>query len=175
VQFIEPGERIRLGEGEWLAVELSGHAFGQLGFYEETTKQFIVGDHVLPQITPNVAYLPDVDTDPLATFITALQHIQTYEVSMAYPGHRDPFEGLRERAEHIIEHHEERLQKMITILREQGAMTAYEVCIVTFGDKLGVHQMRFALSETIAHLYHLVNRGLLVEQQVDSVRKFSKL
>ena len=44
-------------------------------------------------------------------------------------------------------------------------LSAYEVCRATFGDRLSVHQMRFALSETIAHLILLETEGRI--QQVD--------
>jgi glyoxylase-like metal-dependent hydrolase (beta-lactamase superfamily II) len=163
VRYMEPGETVRMGGGSWLAYEMSGHAFGQLVFYEPTTKQMIIGDHVLPQITPNVAYLPEIDENPLATFIEALEAIQKVEISIAYPGHRDPFEGVAERAQYIIDHHLERLQKMLALFEGDAGLSAHDVCIGIFGDKLGVHQMRFALSETIAHLYYLVSRGQVVE------------
>ena len=165
VRYIEAGETIRLGGGTWTAYEMGGHAFGQLCFYEANTKQLLLGDHVLPQITPNVAYLPDVDTDPLATFIEALGRIQQFEVSMGYPGHRDPFANVAERAQTIIEHHLERLEKMKVMFVDEP-LTAHAICLGTFGEQLGVHQMRFALSETIAHLYYLVNQGQLVEVQL---------
>jgi glyoxylase-like metal-dependent hydrolase (beta-lactamase superfamily II) len=167
VRYIEPGETIRIGNGDWTVLEMSGHAYGQLCFYESTTKQCLIGDHVLPQITPNVAYLPEVDENPLATFITALREMQKIDVSVAYPGHRDPIENVSERIDTIIAHHEERLDRMLSVLKgvdHASGMTAFDCCLAIFGDKLGVHQLRFALSETIAHLVYLEQKGALLQR-----------
>jgi hypothetical protein len=67
-----------------------------------------------------------------------------------------------ERAAELIRHHEERLALMAAHLREPR--TAYEVCTATFGTQLSTHQLRFALSETIAHLVLLEAEGRIREQ-----------
>ncbi|MNE77081.1 hypothetical protein D3C80_1733660 [compost metagenome] len=38
-------------------------------------------------------------------------------------------------------------------------MTGYEVCAVLFGNALGIHQMRFAMSEALAHVIELIRLG----------------
>lgn len=37
--------------------------------------------------------------------------------------------------------------------------TSFELCLDIFGDRLSIHQLRFALAETIAHLVYLENEG----------------
>ncbi|MMZ66973.1 hypothetical protein D1872_295120 [compost metagenome] len=46
-------------------------------------------------------------------------------------------------------------------------MSGFEVCAALFGTDLGIHQMRFAMSEALAHLVELVRRGRAVEEAAD--------
>ena len=152
---------MRLGDRTYEAIETPGHAAGHLCFYDAEAKLIFCGDHVLPQISPNVSFLPQVEANPLGAYLRSLRDIGRLEVRMAYPGHREPWVGFSARAAELISHHEERLALMEAHLRQQP-QTSYEVCRVTFGDRLSVHQMRFALSETIAHLIYLELKGRIV-------------
>ncbi|MNP66607.1 hypothetical protein D3C76_1623350 [compost metagenome] len=81
-----------------------------------------------------------------------------YAVDRAYPGHRDSFQGFAKRCGELIVHHDKRLAQMQERIGA-GPCTAYECCIGLFGTRLTVHQFRFAMSETLAHLIHLEHRG----------------
>jgi len=48
-------------------------------------------------------------------------------------------------------------------------MSSYSVCRALFGDRLSVHQLRFALSETIAHMVYLRDEGRIREREQDGV------
>lgn len=162
VTVVEAGERVRLGCEEYEAIETPGHAAGHLCFYRAETAVMFCGDHVLPQISPNVSYLPGgIDENPLASYLASLEAIRRYEVRLAFPGHREPFGHLQQRADELIAHHAERLEAMRSKLAEPA--TAYRVCRATFGERLSLHQLRFALSETIAHLIWLREAGKLTE------------
>ncbi|MVP00538.1 MBL fold metallo-hydrolase [Paenibacillus lutrae] len=151
---LRPGDRVRLGDAEYEAIETPGHAAGHLCFYDAGAEEIFCGDHVLPRITPNISFMPGVEADPLGAYLSSLEEIGKLKVRMAYPGHRDPFAGFSERALELIRHHEERLASMTEKLRGQP-MTAYELCRATFGDRLSLHQLRFAMAETIAHTVRL--------------------
>ncbi|WP_040740731.1 MBL fold metallo-hydrolase [Paenibacillus ginsengihumi] len=162
VTVIARGERIRLGAAEYEALEMPGHAAGHLCFYRREEEVVFCGDHVLPQISPNVSYLPGVDENPLASYLASLDSVRTLPVRMAYPGHREPFSRFGERAAELIRHHGERLETMLAMAA--SPKTAYDVCREAFGDKLSLHQLRFALSETIAHLIWLREAGRAAEE-----------
>jgi glyoxylase-like metal-dependent hydrolase (beta-lactamase superfamily II) len=167
---LEPGQYVRLGDRDYLAILTPGHAEGHLCFYDETERVMFCGDHVLPKITPNVSYLPNCAEDnPLMSFMESLDQVSRFPVTKAYPGHRDPFETFAERTQEIIRHHHERLDKMRAAL--STPKTAYMVCRETFGDKLSLHQLRFALAETIAHLVYLQKNGSVrwLEQSSGSI------
>lgn len=154
---------VRLGDRVYEAIETPGHAAGHLIFYDAAAEVIFCGDHVLPQISPNVSFLPQVEENPLGAYLSSLQEISRLPVKMAYPGHREPWSGFGARAEELVRHHHERLALMEGQL--SVPLSAYEVCRATFGDRLSIHQMRFALSETIAHLILLEAEGRI--QQVD--------
>jgi glyoxylase-like metal-dependent hydrolase (beta-lactamase superfamily II) len=148
---------VRLGDRVYQAIETPGHAEGHLCFYDAEAEVIFCGDHVLPQISPNVSFLPEVEANPLGAYLSSLRDVSRLRVKMAYPGHREPWPLFGERAAELIRHHEERLALMAAHLREPR--TAYEVCTATFGTQLSTHQLRFALSETIAHLVLLEAEG----------------
>ncbi|WP_223070378.1 MBL fold metallo-hydrolase [Paenibacillus caui] len=158
VTYIDESDRLVMGGRSWQPVETGGHASGHLSFYLREEGIMLCGDAVLPQISPNISLYPGGDPQPLQTFLDGLQKLSGYEVKMAYPGHRRPFDYFRSRTEALIAHHEERLAKVLGLLR-QGPKNAYEICLALFGNTLGIHQMRFAMSESLAHLIELVRRG----------------
>ncbi|HEX7057236.1 MAG TPA: MBL fold metallo-hydrolase [Bacilli bacterium] len=154
---IGKGETIRIGNRNCLIMEHGGHAAGHLSFLDTATKEIFCGDQVLPQITPNISYIPGIDPDPLRTYLAGLRELSRLKAAVAYPGHREPFAGIAHRAEEIIQHHEQRLLNISGFMKN-GA-TAYEICLAMFGANLSLHQLRFALSETIAHMIYLARGG----------------
>lgn len=163
--LLRPGELVRLGDRSYEAIDTPGHAAGHLVFYDREARELLCGDHVMPHISPNVSYLPDVDEDPLRAYLGSLAETGSLPVDMAYPGHREPFARLAERAAELIQHHHERLAQMVEHLRTP--MTAYELCRTVFGMRLTTHQLRFALAETIAHLVYLAGEGRITSQEQD--------
>lgn len=168
---IEPDRSVRIGDRDYRPIVAPGHAAGQLLFYDEERREIICGDHVLPSITPNVGLLPGFDDNPLRSYIDSLKQVSRLQVEMAYPGHRDPFASFSDRAIEIVRHHEERLGAMEAKLREP--MTSYALCLAIFGDRLSIHQLRFALSETIAHLVYLREQGRVRETERDGIFYYS--
>ncbi|MFD7520819.1 MBL fold metallo-hydrolase [Paenibacillus chitinolyticus] len=160
---LRAGDRVRLGGAAYEAIETPGHAAGHLCFYDAQTREIFCGDHVLPQISPNVSFMPGVEDDPLGAYMASLRDIAPLAVDMAYPGHRSPFAAFGRRAEELVRHHEERLELMADKLHEP--MTAYELCRDTFGDRLTLHQLRFAMAETIAHTVRLAVEGRVTESE----------
>lgn len=162
VSFIPIGEPFRLGDRLFKPIVTPGHAVGHICFYDELGKVMFCGDHVLPQISPNVSYIPGVDDNPLLSFLTSLEEINQYKVVMAYPGHREPFASFNSRVIELIAHHEDRLDKMLACLVEPKH--AFQLCLEFFGERLSIHQMRFAMAETLAHVIYLQKANKIVEK-----------
>ncbi|MGQ3478458.1 MBL fold metallo-hydrolase [Paenibacillus sp. TY11] len=162
------------GGRSWMPVETGGHAPGHVSLYEPNSGVILCGDAVLPQISPNISLLPGSDAQPLKSYVDGLQRLGELEVAWAYPGHRNPFGYFRERTQALLAHHEERLEKFQQLIQPEGS-TAYELCIAVFGGKLGIHQLRFAMSETLAHLVELVRRERASLSEMDLITRFYPL
>jgi len=159
VTYVEGGGTIEFGGCEWETIDAAGHANGQLCFYQRDRRIMLCGDQVLPQITPNVSVVPGEPTDVLRRFLDSLAELARYEVRAAYPGHREPFADWTGRIAELTAHHARRLDQMSDMLARP--MHAFDVCVMTFGERVAsnAHNLRFAMSETLAHLEHLVLEG----------------
>ncbi|XMB28967.1 MBL fold metallo-hydrolase [Paenibacillus sp. BR2-3] len=175
VSFIDVNVPFHMGDREWLPLETGGHAPGHLSFYHKDSGQMLCGDAVLPLISPNVSLLPGSDPQPLLTFMEDLRKLLHYSVSLAFPGHREPFSGFTARIEALLRHHEERLETVEALLSE-GPLTGYELCEVLFRGRVdGIHQLRFAMSETLAHAAELVRRGHVKELESGGIIRYHNL
>jgi glyoxylase-like metal-dependent hydrolase (beta-lactamase superfamily II) len=172
VTYMEAGGEIVLGNQPYHLLHTPGHALGHLCFYQAESQVIFCGDQVLPQISPNVSYLPGSDANPLASFLASLQELASLPVKQAYPGHREPFTAFGKRVQELLEHHAERLSFVLGQLTQPS--TAYEICRAMFGDKLSVHQLRFAMSETLAHLVYLVCEGSAAQEQRGDLALFTR-
>ncbi|WP_227013517.1 MBL fold metallo-hydrolase [Paenibacillus psychroresistens] len=173
VSFIALDQLFRMGDRMYKPFVTPGHAAGHICFYEESSKEIFCGDHVLPQITPNVSYIPGVDENPLLSFLVSLEQINQFEVNRAYPGHREPFNSFNQRVEELIMHHEDRLDKLMILLDQPKHV--YQLCVDFFGQNLSIHQMRFAMAETLAHVIYLQEKSRIVESIHEGICYYSIL
>ncbi|HYN33277.1 MAG TPA: MBL fold metallo-hydrolase [Ilumatobacteraceae bacterium] len=157
-QTLVDGQTIKLARREWVAMHTPGHTYDHLCLYDPEFGVVLTGDHVLPSITPHISGLAP-DTDPLALFFASLQRMaEMTDVTVALPAHGHPFVDLRGRAEHIIEHHEERLDVIRDAVPDLPNGTVAEFMRVLFKER---SWGEMAESETYAHLEHLRESGEL--------------
>ena len=84
------------------------------------------GDHVLPRITPNIPYHPQAGANPLGQYLESLDKLEPYVVEEVLPAHEYRFADLHRRLEELRQHHRERFDEVIAILRE-GPHTAWDI------------------------------------------------
>ena len=163
VTYISPSDAVEIDGYNWRLIEVQGHANGQLMLYDEARLLMLCGDQVLPNITPHVGVVPGEIGEPLEQFLKSLASIKAIPVNMVYPGHREPFEHWEKRIEEIIEHHQRRLQSIVDYVSEQKQINAFQCCNWLFGNHLHEQpqQLRFAMTEVIAHLEYLVQHKKL--------------
>lgn len=169
VTYVSEGGVLRMGGRSWEIVETAGHASGHLSFYDRNLKIVLCGDAVLPQISPNISLVPGGDGTPLQSFMDSLIKLGNLKVDIAFPGHRHPFQHFQDRLDALYNHHIERLARIEDMIRNDPH-SGFEVCVKLFGTDLGIHQMRFAMSEALAHLVELVrlNRAAVVWTEGES-------
>jgi glyoxylase-like metal-dependent hydrolase (beta-lactamase superfamily II) len=161
VELIEPGAVLSTGRRQLKAFHAPGHSDGQLVFYDAADQLLLSGDQVLLKITPNIGLWPVSEPDPLGRYLTSLQQLSQLEVRLALPGHRDVIINWFERLAELEQHHAARLEAMLAAV-EAGNATAYQVCNRVFNtQEFTMHELRFAVAETLAHLEYLVKQERL--------------
>jgi hypothetical protein len=89
------------------------------------------------------------------------------------PSHNLPFTGLHTRLDQLARHHELRLAEIVEAC--DGPKTAAEIVPVLFRRQLDVHQMGFAMGESLSHLTYLAAAGRLVrEQGADGIFRYRR-
>ena len=168
---LSDGEEVRLGDLNYRVVSTPGHSDGHVCFYCEENGVLLSGDHLLPHITSNISLWPQSHPNPLDNFLTSLAENHRLRVSLALPAHGECFSNVEQRLTELEDHHRERLNTMKQIA-SRGA-TAYQVCMEVFGNGLSLHETRFALTETMAHLVYLQKRGELRVDRENGAYKYS--
>jgi glyoxylase-like metal-dependent hydrolase (beta-lactamase superfamily II) len=164
------GQTIKLARREWVAMHTPGHTYDHLCLYDPEFGVVLTGDHVLPSITPHISGLAP-EADPLALFFASLQRMSAIpDVSIALPAHGNPFADLGGRAQHIIEHHEQRLDVIRDALPDLPNGTVVEFMRVLFKER---SWGEMAESETYAHLEHLREGGELVRHSDHGLARYT--
>ena len=170
---IMDGDLIRIDRCEWQVMMGYGHAPEHAALYCAELDVLISGDMVLPKISTNVSvWASEPNGDPLKLFLDSVtRYARLPAGTRVLPSHGPVFHGLQQRARQLHEHHEQRLEALLVACVHP--VTAAQVLPVLFQRELDAHQMMFAMGEAIAHLNHLMHRGLLArETGADGVMRF---
>lgn len=158
---LHPGDSITIGARTFEMIHTPGHSDGHIIFYDADDKLLLSGDHVLMKITPNIGLWAGSLKNPLGDFIDSLRSLQALEVRLALPGHRQLITDWRGRLAEILAHHEHRLSRCLEAIAA-GHHTGYAVAGQIFDTgRFTVHEWRFAVAETLAHLEYLRLRDQL--------------
>ncbi|MHA6251522.1 MBL fold metallo-hydrolase [Oceanobacillus sp. CAU 1775] len=151
--YFEEGEKVQIGKLSYEVIFTPGHSEGLVTFYNKNENILIGTDHILPRITPNISHWFHGDPNPLQSYYNSLDKIAALEVDLVIPSHGKPFRNGHERVIELKQHHDERLEELLGILKEP--LTVFEACEKLFDKILTVHESRFAIGETLAHLEYL--------------------
>lgn len=152
VKKLQDGDKIGLGNGSLTCVEVEGHAKGSMCFKLNEENIFFTGDFILPDITPNpMLMLPEEGSRPPSSLRLYLNSLKSFEADgmSAYGGHEGPIEDIDQRIKEMINHHQDRKEKMLAELKD--GMTAFQLMEKFFGE-LPENQYYLGMAEVIAHL-----------------------
>jgi glyoxylase-like metal-dependent hydrolase (beta-lactamase superfamily II) len=169
-EVMEPTRLIADGDliGRLEALWTPGHSPGHLCFADARSGRMLSGDHVLDPITPHVGLWRDFEGEPVGDYLTSLEKVRGRGPAGALPAHGEPFPDLDRRVDELLAHTALRDEQVLAALGT-GAATAGEIAQRlpwtrrnrAFAD-LGEWHQQFAVSETIAHLHHLLACGRIV-------------
>lgn len=170
---LNDGDSVYVGPRELQVVWTPGHTPGHCCFYFPADKVLIVGDHLLPKITPHVGVYFTGPDNPLRDFLNSQEKVQTLDVELVLPAHGAVFKDHRHRAKQIIQHHKFRLQEMHDTIKGH-ARTAYEIAmeVFDFGSDRPIFHILAATFETLAHLHFLLYDGKVRRLEEDGMIKF---
>jgi glyoxylase-like metal-dependent hydrolase (beta-lactamase superfamily II) len=151
-------------DGRTLTVEdLVGHATGEIlfAFAADGVETAIVGDNVLPEITPNPFLQPPPEPGAdrprvLPAYNESLADLRAAGFDRMLPGHRDPIERPAVRIGAILAEHHERTATVAALL--EGPTAPVEVMHDLFAD-LPVTEQFSGMSEAVGHLDVLEAQG----------------
>lgn len=164
---IKDGDELFIGGTAWRVITGGGHSPEHACLYSPGHKVLIAGDQVLPSISPIIGvWHQEPEARPLALFLESLDRLSRLPAdTLVLPSHGLPFLGLGLRIDQLQAHHQGRLEKTLAACAEPT--TAYAMIAALFRPGLDEHQTGFATGETLAHLNHLIDAGVVLRTTQD--------
>jgi glyoxylase-like metal-dependent hydrolase (beta-lactamase superfamily II) len=167
-------QTVRILGQDWRCISGYGHSPEHMALHCAERDILISGDMLLPSISTNVSvYAQEPQGNALQLFLDSLIKMQDLpDSTLVLPSHGRPFRGAAQRIAQLRAHHDERLSELLQACTEQ-ALSAHDALPVLFKRPLNVHQMTFAMGESVAHLHMLWLGGQLQrELHADGVYRF---
>ena len=160
---IADGDRIPFAAGEMEVVHTPGHTMGSICIRDGAS--LFSGDHVLPNISPNVGGGDMRKRHLLRHYLRSLE--QTREIAAnvlrVFPGHGDPFDTLPARCDELLVHHDARLGRVHEIVQKKASQTVYEIAQRLFGEMEQFHVV-LGCAEAASHLEYLEDAGRVASE-----------
>jgi len=178
LKVLDDGDRIDVADYHFKCVTTPGHTLGHTCLYDQDKKILLAGDHILIDITPNIQCWSDT-ANPLKEYLASLDKVRQLPIDLVLPGHRRLIDNPKARIEELKNHHAQRLDEVLTILKK-GPLNAFQMAShMTWDiaceswDQFPVAQKWFALGEAIAHLRCLEQDGRIVRRTVNETVEFA--
>lgn len=178
-ETVASGEGLRCGRWAFEVVPVPGHTPGQCALWEPRTRTAFLGDAVLFLCSTCIGFW-DEGEDPIGEQIATLRRLAERGVEHAFMGHGLQEGSVAERCLANAAHHERRSARALAAIRETPAQTGYEL-VPAMGWRAPFDRWAetpaltrwFLVSESIAHLDHLVATGSVRrEPGVDGVSRY---
>ncbi|MDQ2923384.1 MAG: MBL fold metallo-hydrolase [Candidatus Dormibacteraeota bacterium] len=155
---LDGAELLQLGRRELRVEWTPGHSPGHICLYDRKEKLLFAGDHILPDVSPNIGLHPQSTPDPLHEYLDGLRRIAAYDPALIVPAHGRPFTDAPARVKVLEAHHRRRLDQIVEIV-DRGTKTGWEVALELWGPREHFYEKRLALQEALAHLQALAVDG----------------
>jgi len=148
-------EKVKAGGEKFEVLHLPGHSYGHIALYRDG--HLFSGDVLLDGITPNPVIEPidEEERHPvLKQYLGTIKILHSMNVVRVYPGHRDFRKGVREVLREYLKNFERRSYEIFNVCEGKNA---FEIALSIFG----MDQLFLAMSEVIAHLDFLSEKGII--------------
>lgn len=164
-QRLIAGDVLTIGGRRFEVLTGGGHSPEMVMLLCREDGLFFAADQVLAKISPNVSVWPqEPASDPLGEFLASLAELRdgVAEGVFVLPAHNLPFRNLHARVDELIRHHEDRCE-LIRASCPDPVLPA-EIVPKLFPRQMDAHGTSFAFGETLAHVNHLLRRGVMVAE-----------
>ena len=170
---LRAGQALDIGGRRFEVLIGEGHAPAQACLFCAEENLLFAADQILPRISPVVPVWPQApEADPLGGFLETLEHFRRLPAATrALPAHDWPFADLHGRIDALVAHHAARLAEAEAAI--DGSADARTVLQALFPEIADVHQIRFALGETLSHLNRLCTAGRVARTVEDGVWRYA--
>ena len=162
-------------------VSTPGHTRGHVVFYDEGAQLLFAGDHVLPHITPSIAFEPVPSENALGRYLASLSLVRNLPDARLLPAHGPVVPSVHARVDELVVHHEHRLDATFEAVAE-GRHTPYEAAQGLRWTRrerpfeiLDPMNQMLAVMETKVHLDLLAAQGRILQGVSDGVLVFETL
>jgi glyoxylase-like metal-dependent hydrolase (beta-lactamase superfamily II) len=158
---LQHNSEVKIGDDIWKVMVGRGHSPEHACLYCESRQILISGDHVLPQISPNIGvYNTEPEGNTLKLYLETLPQFLTLpQNTLVLPSHKQPIYGLHNRVNELLAHHHEHLENLIDFCQEPRNLVQ---CLpILFKRELNEHNMFFAVAECLSHLNYLMYENKL--------------
>jgi glyoxylase-like metal-dependent hydrolase (beta-lactamase superfamily II) len=157
---LDGAETLEMGRRRLRIEWTPGHSPGHVCLYDITEGLLFAGDHILPDLSPNIGLHPQSTPDPLHEYLEGLQRLAAYQPRLVLPAHGRPFSDAAGRVANLVAHHRRRMDQVIEIVGARE-LAGWEVALELWGPRDNLYEKRLALQEGLAHL-----QALAVESRV---------
>jgi glyoxylase-like metal-dependent hydrolase (beta-lactamase superfamily II) len=160
---LDGAETLRMGRRTLRVEWTPGHSPGHICLYEERERVLFAGDHMLPELSPNIGLHPQSTPDPLHEYLEGLARLAAYRPTMVLPAHGRPFSDAAARVATLSSHHGRRLDQVLEIVAGEQSKSAWQVALELWGVRTNLYEKRLALQEGLAHLQALAVEGRVIK------------
>jgi glyoxylase-like metal-dependent hydrolase (beta-lactamase superfamily II) len=160
---LDGAERVPMGTHTLRVEWTPGHSPGHVCLFDAEHGLLFAGDHILPELSPNIGLHPQSTPNPVADYLAGLERMARLGTHLVLPAHGRPFQDVAGRAEALIAHHQRRLAQ-IEELVGGSEKSAWQVALDLWGPRDNLYEKRLALQEGLAHL-----QALAVQNRVAKV------
>ncbi len=158
---VDEGDTLYLGNHDWQVYHMPGHAGGLIVLFDPESRVMLSSDHLLAKISSNpLIEAPEPGQKRprrLLDYIHGLERIAELNPVIAYTGHGEPVENVRELVERRLEMHRHRADRIFGMFEGQPH-TLYELTQKLF-PKADPSDAYLTLSEVLGHLDMLEVQG----------------
>jgi glyoxylase-like metal-dependent hydrolase (beta-lactamase superfamily II) len=155
---LDGAELLDLGRRRLRVEWTPGHSPGHICLHDAEAGVLFAGDHILPDLSPNIGLHPQSTPNPLADYISGLHRMARLEPALVLPAHGRPFSNIEGRVNALVRHHHRRLDQIEEIVGADEK-SAWQVALETWGPRQNLYEKRLALQEGLAHLQALAVEG----------------